>query len=370
MKFNPESFNKNVSPKSNLEKFKLKVAKKQHKLEEKRKKFQQPAETYGIKYEEPKYDVMSRWKNLVSLEKYGGDISEEREFGNYLKSFDFKPEDKEELEDDFRSFEEENILFERTKGIKKEKEERKKREEKEYEKEKAKREIYTLDEFRTMEEFYRYQALMDKISMTEKNKVEDKQRPLDAKGKPLTDEQIKELTKEWFDCKKNNKWGEYSQFELNFMKKCAVWEYFHKQLAEKGRYPALLSGVPATQKQIDQMVEEYKTLRDKNPKLFAELKVKNGEWMRGKFFWREEEYKGKKQFVGYERAEFVDEKTGQRVTKENKYILTKIPDGFVPTQIPVINYFVPKGKIEAKDRNLIFAELRPPYAFQEVAAVK
>ena len=368
MKFNQEGFDKSpILAKSDLEKLELKAVKEQHKLGEK-KKSKQPMETYGIKYEEPKYDVMSDWKNLVSLERYGGDISEENEIGSYLKSFDFKPEDKEEIGDDFRSFEEENILFERIKKFKKEKEERKKKEEEEYKKEKAKREIYTLDDFRTMEEFYRYQMLMDKIPMTEKNKLEDKQRPLDAKGKPFTDDEIKELTKDWFICKKNNKWGEYSQFDLNFMKKCAVWEYFHKQLAGKSKYPTLLGGAPATQKQIDRMVEDYKKLKDENPKLFAELKVKNGEWLRGKFFWREEKYKGKKQYVGYERAESADEKTGKKITKENKYVLTKIPDGFAPTKIPVMNYFVPKGKIETKNSNLIFAELRPPYAFQEAVA--
>jgi len=274
--------------------------------------------------------------------------SEEISSGANLDTFlpNAEPWLKEDLED---GFENEDFLW----GPLAEKARAKRKAE--MEKKKGEIEIpYSLDEFRLMEKAYKYKGLSG-------GKEPKGGRPSFKGGELLTDKQIMEQVSAYKEYKENKaEQKDYSDFDVGFMSKCARWNYANKEIARAKATPEFADGKVLNEEQIDELIGEYKELREKNPQAFAELKVLNGEWYKNNFNWRENEHKGNKQWQSYKSKE---EKGpgGKKVKKKTKYVVKEIPADTKPENVKR-SYYSLNSKFKVNDELTIrFIKLKPPF---------
>jgi len=308
------------------------------------------------------------------------EINESESFAEYVKSFDVIDEASEDLQDEYEkeivmrlemgeSYEDytlENFLKERDmpnyqyyKDLSRRKEEEKAEKEKEFEAAKT----YSVLEFKLMEDCLKFRALTDKEPQLKKL------RPVFTDGEPLTDEQVSEQVKEWFEVKNKNKFHDYTPFELDLMKKCSAWNYFNREILKYQKGPAQVDGTLLSDKEIDEQIADYKNFQQEHPDEFAELKVEIGDWFKDNFNWKTGEYKGKPQWFAY-KSKIVKSEKGESRKLSVKYLVNEIPADFKPEDVKN-SYFVIKGTFKVKDDlSLMFIELKPPYvpAKDKVAA--
>ncbi|MFA6397479.1 MAG: hypothetical protein WDK96_01365, partial [Candidatus Paceibacterota bacterium] len=256
-----------------------------------------------VKTEEPKEDIMNNWKDRDALASYNLDhFSNEQDLGSFLKGFDLSDLGAQEMED--LAFEERDIMEEQLEGLRpKALVEKAKREKEAIEREAVEvtpfneQDIpdYSVFEFKIMQNAFRYKTFMDKFPI-----VEEK-RPKDAEKNPFTDKEIDVLLKKYYQVKENKNWKDYSQSELNLMKKCSEWNFFAKEYKKEKSQKGIdtvkfVDGQELKLKQIEKTAEEYQELEEKDPKTFAELKMENGEWSKGNFKWEKEVFKNENQY--------------------------------------------------------------------------
>lgn len=170
---------------------------------------------------------------------------------------------------------------------------------------------FSMQEFRDMEACAKFKFLLEKSGLF------DKRRPTFSDGTPMSDEDISQEAKSYKECKEKNDWKNYSEFEINNMKKCAAWDYFYRKIKNNQKYPTDPNGKPMSEEDINTLATEYNELKEKDPETFAKYKVKNGEWIYDNFNWKEKEFNGRKQYQSYRKSE--DKKTNQKITI--KYIM-------------------------------------------------
>ena len=271
-----------------------------------------------------------------------------------------------EMGESYEDYTLENFLKERDmpnyqyyKDLSRRKEEEKAEKEKEFEAAKT----YSVLEFKLMEDCLKFRALTDKEPQLKKL------RPVFTDGEPLTDEQVSEQVKEWFEVKNKNKFHDYTPFELDLMKKCSAWNYFNREILKYQKGPAQVDGTLLSDKEIDEQIADYKNFQQEHPDEFAELKVEIGDWFKDNFNWKTGEYKGKPQWFAY-KSKIVKSEKGESRKLSVKYLVNEIPADFKPEDVKN-SYFVIKGTFKVKDDlSLMFIELKPPYvpAKDKVAA--
>ena len=154
---------------------------------------------------------------------------------------------------------------------------------------------------------------------------------------------------------------DYTKADIELMRKCSMWNFVYNEIAKIQKTPTDIDGNPLTQKQIDDEANNYIKIQKENPKEFAEMKFEAGEWGKKDFNFKENEYKGKKQYVSYEKIEFTD-KSGNKITKNNKYVLENTPKNFKLNQNPDTykdTYYTIKNRISKDNFSIIFIELKP-----------
>lgn len=344
---------------------------------------------------EEEYRVFGKDPQLSSnYFRTGDDLSE----SEYLGSFQLFS-DNYEMAEDYNDFENRDILQEQLQKYKENHQEITKE--------------YSLNEFKLMENCYKYNNLIKSliwqkgpVSSNGKNLNIDEiremikdQRPTFAqsekaiqnKEKPvaLTDKQINDATIAYenlggkkfrprfqTDQRENEirargigeqesfveaDIDDYTKADIDLMKRCSMWNFVYNEIAKNQKTPTDINGEPLTQKQIDDEANNYLNFQKENPKEFAEMKFEAGEWGKKDFVFKENEYQGKKQYVSYEKVELTDT-NGNKIIKNNKYVLENTPKNFKFKQNPDAfkdSYFTIKNRISKDNFNIIFIELKP-----------
>ncbi len=172
---------------------------------------------------------------------------------------------------------------------------------------------YSAAEINLMQEAYLYQILL------EKNPDFEKLRPTYADGKPLADAFIKEQAVEYEKCKQKNLWSRYTKNDIKLMQSCAAWQRAKNKLSEGVHYPSGMDEKPLEKGEIKELAGEFADLIKNNPDLYIKLQVENKVLTAQKLTFKQENFKGKPQWVAYKK--YVTDNS----TKVVKYITQEKP---------------------------------------------
>lgn len=176
-----------------------------------------------------------------------------------------------------------------------------------------------------------------------------KSQPEFMKGVPLSDERLAEHVAAYKECKKNNLWATYDKADLNFMKKCAEWDWFNRTILKNQELPKYADGSPLSDEDIKELATEYFELRKNNPTVFAEMKEKVGDWKKGYFKWKEGDYKGKTQWSCSKSLP-----TGDGKTSRTKYVTSRKPSIMDGESYYVVNR---SNNIKTQDGSLSYVDI-------------
>ncbi len=273
------------------------------------------------------------------------DITEEQGFEQFIGETHFPGDIAEELKEEFESFENKDLL----------KEEWEEKQNHHLEKETQENVgLYTPEEFKLIAECAKFRAFTDSLA-----EEVVRHRPTFADGKALSDEQVAEQVKEYRAYKaREGNWFLYKKPELALMKMCAEWDYFYRRVSKEQKAPTFADGAPLSDKQIDEMAQEYHQFRAEHPEEFAKMKVENGEWEKGHFRWTESEFKNKKQWHCF-KQKFVEGKDGSSTAVKTKYVT-----GDEPVVMQGESYYFIRNKrsVTGKDgvHTIAFVDIKYP----------
>ena len=219
---------------------------------------------------------------------------------------------------------------------------------------------YSLSEFKLMEDAYKFKTLVNK----ETQDLLEKERPISKETRqPITENELASVLKKYYMVKEKKNWGDYTASELNFMKQCSNWNRINKESGRKN--PIMERGQALTQKQIDELADEYTKLRNEKPEEFADLKVEDGKWNKGDFVWKEERFEGQKQYSHFENKTIIG-RDGKKQKLTTKYIIKNPPLGFVEGEMKNAYFTIGKNFRTKKGFGITYIDLKRPYPFKEI----
>jgi len=242
------------------------------------------------------------------------DLSNEEAFAHMAKGFDIKPEEQENLIDDFEEYSLNDELLKRKAA--------RKLEAGEGTTDTPELLTYSVEELTLMQQCARYKDIMNLPPHVRKE-----YRP-EIDGKAMTDEAIAEQLAQYKSYnKREGQWYLIKKTELELMKDCAAWDRFYRAISNEANVttPVDANGAPLSEKEIDEVAAEYHAFRREKPEEFAKLKYEKGEWRKEHFAWNEGEHKGKKEWYTVAQEEFVDNEGTPLGNKKTKYTSKKEP---------------------------------------------